>query len=739
MARKKGNSPSSFMTSSSPTTTQTTNRNSSEDQEGLDSGRSNHPQQQQQKKIEISPIEIKPQGIHTNTSEEPETNVNKNVLSGSSSDQKRTSVTPVIVSVEDFFKERPSLLTIEDDQDDEETSDSEQDIVNIQKKQESKKKVSFDGFLNLGLIFLTAMTLRVMIDNVTERGLLIPNFALLFCISDELIKRSFVDVLVFTVTYNCALYLNSCIGMYIVERFRGKKSENTILATLLKVLEKLIYYVLSFAYIGLFVMTIFLKRLSLMVNLVMVFTMMIYVMKGFSYYQYTKRRIFTTEPLKVNPDSDDERNIHLPTTPISFWREYCYFLFVPTLCFFRNYPMSKTIRISFIVKQCVYLLLCGAVAWVIFIQYLEPIFRSSATLNIQPPSIEFISKLFEQNGTSPSQQVFNIFKQQSPVAPSNYLSNLGKFCYLMLKVSFPWFLTWLIISFAFFHCYLNILAEVTRFGDRRFFLDWWNCQDFQSFWKNWNLPVHQWLLRHIYFKSLGSGGSKPISVFFTFLTSAILHELCMALIFRSIKFYFFAAMLVQVPFVLLGQYLNHKRKSKLEESQPSSPMSSTSSTTTLSDNVTQSSTSSLEVKKENTDHHPSPRKSLREIEKKLLELKQSFQKKLKSRRGKELLQRLGNISMWLSLFAGQPLLCLLYFHDWYTFESMICDVKNSKYGYNLMFDRWSDSFSFNASTNFLPNVFGNQLVSGEWRLMMEHLLSYATGAFRSCSATVVHH
>lgn len=491
MARKKGSSPSSPLSSS--TTTPTTASNSGDqsgDQREMNPSRNHHPnhhnmdhpRQDKKKNIEISPIEIK-QG-QTNTSEGSSTTtsfVNKNVIQGSLSDQKRRA-TPVIVSVEDFFKERPSLLTIEDDQDDEEeTSDSEQDIVNIQKKTESKKKVSFDGFLNLGLIFLTAMTLRVMIDNLTERGLLIPNFALLFCISDELIKRSFVDVLVFTVSYNCALYLNSCIGMYIVERVGGKNMDNTnVLATFLKLVEQIIYYLLTFAYIGLFVMTIFLKRLSLMVNLVMVFTMMIYVMKGFSYYQYTKRRFFTTAPLKVNPDSDDERNIHLPTTPISFWKEYCYFLFVPTLCFFRNYPMSKTVRISFIVKQCVYLVLCGAVAWIIFIQYLEPIFRASATLNIQPPSIEYISKLFEKNATSPSQQVFNIFKQQSTVAQSNYFSNLGKFCYLMLKVSFPWFLTWLIISFAFFHCYLNILAEITRFGDRRFFLDWWNCQDFQA-------------------------------------------------------------------------------------------------------------------------------------------------------------------------------------------------------------------------------------------------------------------
>jgi len=68
-----------------------------------------------------------------------------------------------------------------------------------------------------------------------------------------------------------------------------------------------------------------------------------------------------------------------------------------------------------------------------------------------------------------------------------------------------------------FNCYLHILAEITRFGDRlnikklqsfffiflinfrRFFNQWWNAGDIATYWRDWNAPVHNWLKRHIYF------------------------------------------------------------------------------------------------------------------------------------------------------------------------------------------------------------------------------------------------
>ena len=67
-----------------------------------------------------------------------------------------------------------------------------------------------------------------------------------------------------------------------------------------------------------------------------------------------------------------------------------------------------------------------------------------------------------------------------------------------LKLTVPSLYLWLLGFFALFHCWLNILAELTRFADRRFYDDWWNAISFKDYWQKWNLPVHKWILRHLY-------------------------------------------------------------------------------------------------------------------------------------------------------------------------------------------------------------------------------------------------
>jgi len=95
----------------------------------------------------------------------------------------------------------------------------------------------------------------------------------------------------------------------------------------------------------------------------------------------------------------------------------------------------------------------------------------------------------------------------------------------LLKLSLPNLYLWLLMFYALFHCWLNVLAELTRFGDRRFYEDWWNAASFGEYWKRWNLPVHHWCLRHVYFPMLRRGWSKLQSGFTVFLISGLLHEL----------------------------------------------------------------------------------------------------------------------------------------------------------------------------------------------------------------------
>ena len=169
--------------------------------------------------------------------------------------------------------------------------------------------------------------------------------------------------------------------------------------------------------------------------------------------------------------------------------------------------------------------------------------------------------------------------------------------------------------------------------------------------------------------------------------------------------YFFGAMVVQVPFVIIGQYLTSKSKQHAEKEKSSD----------------QNQVKEKEQETKSSGLRSS--ESVKELERKLSELKKEIERRFKSRRTKQLLQRLGNISMWLSLFAGQPLLALLYFHDWYSYESMICDVGNSKYGFEFYFDRWSNSFLSNQTATNIRTILhpDHQLVNGEWLVILQQL------------------
>lgn len=49
------------------------------------------------------------------------------------------------------------------------------------------------------------------------------------------------------------------------------------------------------------------------------------------------------------------------------------------------------------------------------------------------------------------------------------------------------------------------MLQLTRFGDREFYKDWWNAATIGDYWKLWNMPVHKWLLRTIYFPAMNHG------------------------------------------------------------------------------------------------------------------------------------------------------------------------------------------------------------------------------------------
>ena len=52
----------------------------------------------------------------------------------------------------------------------------------------------------------------------------------------------------------------------------------------------------------------------------------------------------------------------------------------------------------------------------------------------------------------------------------------------LLKLSIPNTYIWLFGFYWYFHLWLNLCAELTRFGDRLFYKDWWNAKTIDRYW-----------------------------------------------------------------------------------------------------------------------------------------------------------------------------------------------------------------------------------------------------------------
>lgn len=132
-------------------------------------------------------------------------------------------------------------------------------------------------------------------------------------------------------------------------------------------------------------------------------------------------------------------------------------------------------------------------------------------------------------------------------------------------MSVPTILMWLGGFYMFFQVWLNILAEMLRFADRRFYDDWWNCKNLMQYWQLWNLPVHYWFIRHVYNPLLKKGFSKQVANLTVFLISAVAHEYLVSVPLGVKSYYAFLAMLLQSPMIWFEMKFN--KVLKLNESQ----------------------------------------------------------------------------------------------------------------------------------------------------------------------------
>jgi sterol O-acyltransferase len=126
--------------------------------------------------------------------------------------------------------------------------------------------------------------------------------------------------------------------------------------------------------------------------------------------------------------------------------------------------------------------------------------------------------------------------------------------WIVLDMLFPLLLEQLLSWYVIWECVLNVLAEVTRFADRGFYGDWWNSVSWDQYARDWNRPVHNFLLRHVYHSSISALRlSKGGAMFATFLLSACVHELVMFTLFKKVRGYLFCMQLLQLPLAGLSR------------------------------------------------------------------------------------------------------------------------------------------------------------------------------------------
>ncbi|KAK8202114.1 hypothetical protein M8818_005640 [Zalaria obscura] len=355
---------------------------------------------------------------------------------------------------------------------------------------------SFLGFRNLMALVLIVSNLRLMIENFKKYGVLI-------CIRCHDYRRQ--DVVYGSILYflvPCHLFV-----AYIIELAAAQQAKGALARTKRADADqdkpgqqrkeqdefRAAWYLIAFAH-----------GINATLNLVIATVVVYYYihhpgigtlceLHAVIVWLKTCSYAFTNRDLRLSllhpSDSDPVPELYksCPYPQNITLRNLTYFWWAPTLVYQPVYPRTSHIRWMFVAKRCAEVVGLSIVIWIASAQYAAPLLQNSL-------------------GTISSLDIPSILERLMK------LSTISLFC-------------WLAGFFALFQSFLNALAEVTRFGDREFYGDWWNSSGVRGYWTSWNKPVFHFMKRHIYAPLVGRGFSPTAAQIMTFLFSGVLHEL----------------------------------------------------------------------------------------------------------------------------------------------------------------------------------------------------------------------
>ncbi|TKY54467.1 Diacylglycerol O-acyltransferase 1 [Spatholobus suberectus] len=345
---------------------------------------------------------------------------------------------------------------------------------------------SHAGLFNLCIVVLVAVNSRLIIENLMKYGWLIKSGFWFSSLRDWPLFMCCLSLVVFPFT------------AFIVEKLAQRKCIPEPVVVLLHIINTsaaLFYPILVILRCD----SAFLSGVTLMLFACIVWLKLV----SYAHTNYDMRALIkSVEKGEALPNT---LNMDYPYS-VSF-KSLAYFMVAPTLCYQPSYPRTPYIRKGWVIRQLVKLIIFTGVMGFIIEQYINPIVQNS----------------------------------QHP-----FKGNLLYAIERVLKLSVPNLYVWLCMFYCFFHLWLNILAELLRFGDREFYKDWWNAKTVEDYWRMWNMPVHKWMIRHLYFPCLRHGIPKAIAFLIVFLVSALFHELCIAVPCHIFKLWAFGGIMFQV-------------------------------------------------------------------------------------------------------------------------------------------------------------------------------------------------
>lgn len=237
----------------------------------------------------------------------------------------------------------------------------------------------------------------------------------------------------------------------------------------------------------------------------------------------TLKKIIDYSKKELDNQNGDVESLKFPNNVTL--KNFFEFTTFPVLVYQIVYPRTNKIKKSYVFEKV------AAIFGIIFVM------MNVAEIFMIPPAMDLIEL------------------SENPTEPYKFLKML-----LYLTQLIPSFITmYVLVWYLIWDAILNCIAELTYFADREFYADWWNSITWDDFSKYWNIPVHKFLLRHVFhaLKNITDEKTKKPKlstmgcILITFIISSIFHEMAMFMLFKKFRYYIFLLQMGQLPLTFL--------------------------------------------------------------------------------------------------------------------------------------------------------------------------------------------